>query len=164
MMFRPDSRAMRASAFGSRPMPIGRVDYRFSAKGAIFSQLVNRNVDIKQLTVIAAHQRVERQFAKVFHFHRHFGKMAIAAAAGRHPFAGGIQQNMLMHQSNAHFVNRQWAKHSHYITAANANRQREGWRKLNLSSAILAAERVGLRMRVFSQIASRIMVPVAIWV
>ncbi|SQC54535.1 Uncharacterised protein [Klebsiella pneumoniae] len=108
---------------------IGRVDYRFSAKGAIFSQLVNRNVDIKQLTVIAAHQRVERQFAKVFHFHRHFGKMAIAAAAGRHPFAGGIQQNMLMHQSNAHFVNRQWAKHSHYVTAANANRQRGGMAK-----------------------------------
>lgn len=80
-------------------------------------------------TVIAAHQRVERQFAKVFHFHRHFGKMAIAAAAGRHPFAGGIQQNMLMHQSNAHFVNRQWAKHSHYVTAANANRQRGGMAK-----------------------------------
>ena len=105
---------------------IGRVDHRFSAKGAIFRQLFNRDVDVKQLAVIAAHQRIQRQFAEVFHFHRHFGKMAIATAAGRYPFAGGIQQNMLMHQSNPHFANRQRAKHRHHVTAADAKRQRGG--------------------------------------
>ncbi len=66
---------------------IGRIDHRFPAQRPVLQQLLTGQIDIEQLTIVAADQRVHVQFAKQFDAHRALGQVSLAAATGCDPFA-----------------------------------------------------------------------------
>ena len=90
---------------------IGRID---DGLAAIFDEMIeflDRGLDVEQPAIVAIEERVHPQIADHRHVERPFGDGDLGAAARALPPARGVEQNMLVHERDAHRLDRDRAEH-----------------------------------------------------
>ena len=95
---------------------IGGVDHGMAAQHLVARQFRQCRLGIIEREIVAVHVGVHPQLADDLHAHRHFAEMALVGVAGALPGFAAIEQDMLVHQRDAHLVHRHRPQHRHDLS------------------------------------------------
>ena len=122
-MLSPVRRLILCKADGSRPIPrlVGSTTVLppYSTKFELF----DRGFGIEQPAIVTIEKRVHPQIANHRNVERPFGDGDLRAAARTLPPAQGVEQNMLVHERDAHRLDRNGAQHRPHRSRMHADRR-----------------------------------------
>lgn len=102
---------------------IGGIDDGVAARRAIALQLRQRQVGVVERDVVAVDVRVHAQLADDLDVHRLLGDRHVVGVAGAFPAARAIEQDVLVHQRDAHLLDRNRAEHGHHMAGCDPDWQ-----------------------------------------
>ena len=136
---------------------IGGIDHRPPAEIDEFHQLLDRHIGVEQLAVVAIEEGIHPELAEHGDVDRPLGEADLAAQHGPPPPTRRVEEQMLVHQRDAHLLDRNLAEDGHHLPGMDADV------RLALSSVMVSRPCLPVRkMRKFSQMAMRMIAPVTI--
>ena len=140
---------------------IGRIDDGLPAIFDEMIELLDRGLDVEQPAIVAIEKRVHPQVADHRNVERPFGDRDLRAAARALPPARGVEQDMLVHERDAHRLDGNGAEHRPDQSRMHADRRLRHVRSPPFFSSVRRPVR---NRRKLSQIAMRMMNPSTIGV
>ncbi len=102
---------------------VGRIDDRLATQLFELHEFVDGDVRVEQLAVVEIRERIHAELADHLDADRLAREFPAACAARRDPFAGSVQQDVLVRQSNPERVGRDLAEHRRHQAAVNTDAQ-----------------------------------------
>ena len=100
---------------------IGRVDDGVATELGEAAELVHRQIDVEQEAVVPVAERVHPEFADDLDAHRLLRKRQFGGVAGAFPPARRVEQDVLVHQRDAHGLDGDRAQHRHGLAGVDAD-------------------------------------------